>query len=157
MILSDEGQAVMGMYRSLFRKDKMRKPLFEELLEAAARSFPDQSDSDLEIARKFMKEPVKRIMQWLRENPVVPSHEELKSIILCCSKDGGSVRDLFMRAFPEWQRRMFTAPDPEVSRVPMEVFRKCEDVLGHASGLVDTIYLVQIASEAYRLGQKSKE
>lgn len=116
----------------------------EGMLAAAERAY-----NDCIFENNRSEETVEAAVRWLAKNPIVPTEEQLDSV-MSSSSGPMDIRAYVKLCLVEFQRRMFLEPEPE-PEVPEEVM---DLVLSPGLTPIDVNYYIV---EAYRRGQRSAE
>jgi len=135
----------------------------EGMLKAAVDAIRDPSGAKFRSTEQWALCGLKAALAWLAENPIVPSEEQVKSLLEGTKLHWGwdtewasHTRDWLV----EWQRWMFAAgPEPEV---PEEIKDKLwEPLVGTPLNSCVTLGIAKDHDtdvlEAFRRGQNSKE
>ena len=111
--------------------------------------------------RQLVHSILEAALLWLSENPIVPTSEQLHSIIgklpMAMCDIVWTERDRALIA--EWQRRMFLAPEPEVPEEIKDLLSNPEQFDPHPffGGKIGLHEVVEaIAVEAFRRGKASR-
>ena len=97
-----------------------------------------------DVCRKVILEAA---LRWQAENPIVPTHAEVERILEMVQFQGlrGTSLDRLQDFVAMWQRRMYLAPEPEVSE-------GIKDLL--SGGNLDKL-IIEAESRGFLRGQKA--
>lgn len=71
-------------------------------------------------SRPACRKRLESVLQWLSENPIVPTEQQSLDMATGGKFDSFDNWELVRWSVCEWQRRMFLAPEPEISEEQLQ-------------------------------------